>query len=158
MCSYCNEEDYSFDPNNGIVYEEEFNQYNLRVETSCYEEYYGDYLIESISVNYCPKCGRSLYETPQRNEVHTIASKMIEERKEEILVIVMEELAELIQATSKLKRGKPDYDNLAEEIADVMICLEVVKQLSKLSEQEIQKWLKFKLDRATQKIKEGTFK
>lgn len=158
MCSYCNEEDYSFDPNSGIVYEEEFNQYNLRVETSCYEEYYGDYLIESVSVNYCPKCGRNLYNNQQEKELYKVATRMIEEKKEEILVIVAEELSELIQATSKLKRGKPDHDNLAEEIADVIICLEVVKQLSKLSEQEIQKWLKFKLERATQKIKEGTFK
>ena len=37
--------------------------------------------------------------------------------------VCMEECAELIQAISKMKRGKDNRDNLIEEMADVMICI-----------------------------------
>lgn len=43
--------------------------------------------------------------------------------KEIQTVVAMEELSELIQALSKDLRGKPDRDNLIEEIADVYIVL-----------------------------------
>ena len=36
-------------------------------------------------------------------------------------VVCMEECAELIQAISKMKRGKDNRDNLIEEIADVIV-------------------------------------
>lgn len=44
--------------------------------------------------------------------------------KETQSIVCMEECSELIQAVSKRLRGKPDAtDNLAEEMADVIICL-----------------------------------
>ena len=46
----------------------------------------------------------------------------------------MEECAELIQAISKEKRGKIDRDNMTEEIADVLICIEMLKQMYMISE------------------------
>ena len=42
-------------------------------------------------------------------------------------MICVEELAELQQALSKFLRKKPDMDNLHEEFADVMICMEWIK-------------------------------
>lgn len=44
------------------------------------------------------------------------------------LVVCMEELSELTQAISKEIRGKDDRNNLVEEMADVLICLEILKK------------------------------
>ena len=52
-------------------------------------------------------------------------------------VVCMEESAELIQAISKMKRGKDNRDNLIEEMADVMICIEILKQVYGISDNEI---------------------
>ena len=83
--------------------------------------------------------------------------RMIEEISDETLVIAMEELSELSQATSKLKRGKADYDNIAEEIADVLVCIEVIKKIGGISDSSIEKWVDFKLDRTLSKISKGEF-
>ena len=56
----------------------------------------------------------------------------------------MEECAELIQAISKAKRGKIDRDNMIEEIADVLICIEMLKQMYMISEDKINKWIEKK--------------
>ena len=53
------------------------------------------------------------------------------------LIIAMEELAELQQALSKFLRKKPNMDNLHEEFADVMICMEWIKMYCHLEEAEI---------------------
>ena len=44
-------------------------------------------------------------------------------------VVCMEELSELSQAISKEIRGRGDRSNLVEEMADVIICLEILKQI-----------------------------
>lgn len=46
------------------------------------------------------------------------------------LVIIMEELAELIQQVSKMYRHQEDPMHLLEEIADVYICLEQLKMIA----------------------------
>ena len=43
-------------------------------------------------------------------------------------IVAIEEIGELLQAISKRARGKDNRDNLAEEIADVEIMLEQLKQ------------------------------
>ena len=43
-------------------------------------------------------------------------------------MVAIEEIGELLQAISKRARGKDNRDNLAEEIADVEIMLEQLKQ------------------------------
>ena len=68
------------------------------------------------------------------------------------LTIAMEECAELIQAISKLRRGKGNYENLAEECADVLICIDYLKQITHITDEEIQKWIDFKLDRALRRL------
>ena len=45
------------------------------------------------------------------------------------LTIATEECAELIQAITKIKRGKPNWDNLIEELADVRIIVEQVEMM-----------------------------
>ncbi|WP_226645091.1 MazG nucleotide pyrophosphohydrolase domain-containing protein [Bifidobacterium pseudocatenulatum] len=57
-------------------------------------------------------------------------------------VVCMEECAELIQAVSKRLRGKPDpEDNLAEEMADVVICLQIMYDIT---DEELGEWVEGK--------------
>ena len=67
--------------------------------------------------------------------------------------VCMEECAELIQAISKEKRGKSDKSNLAEEMADVIICIEMLKQIYNITEDEIYSWVINKQERIIERIK-----
>ena len=68
-------------------------------------------------------------------------------------VVCMEECAELIQAISKMKRGKDNRDNLIEEMADVMICMEIMKQVYGISDNEIQNYVCQKQNRSIERMK-----
>ena len=70
--------------------------------------------------------------------------------------VCMEECAELIQAISKEKRGKSDKCNLAEEMADVIICIEILKQIYNITEDEIYSWIINKQERTIERIKKDT--
>ena len=67
--------------------------------------------------------------------------------------VCMEECAELIQAISKEKRGKSDKDHLAEEMADVIICIEMLKQIYNITEDAIYSWVITKQERTIERIK-----
>lgn len=67
----------------------------------------------------------------------------------------MEECAELIQAISKEKRGKIDRDNIAEEIADVLICIEMLNQMYMISEDKINKWIEKKQAREAERMEKN---
>lgn len=78
-----------------------------------------------------------------------------------IATIAMEECAELIQAISKYKRGKPDRDNMAEEIAaeeiaDVLISIENMKYVAGISDKKIQKWIDYKQKRSLKRVENNT--
>ena len=62
-------------------------------------------------------------------------------------VICMEELAELQQEISKQLRNKGDSYGLLEELADVYICLEMLKKMFSYTDNEIARAVKIKLDR-----------
>ena len=62
-------------------------------------------------------------------------------------VICMEELAELQQEISKQLRNKGDSYGLLEELADVYICLEMLKNMFNYSSDEIARAVEIKLDR-----------
>ena len=70
--------------------------------------------------------------------------------------VCMEECAELIQAISKEKRGKSDKDHLAEEIADVIICIEMLKQIYNITEDAIYSWIINKQERIIRRIEKDT--
>ena len=70
--------------------------------------------------------------------------------------VCMEECAELIQAISKQKRGKQDKSNLAEEMADVIICIEMLKQIYNITEDAIYSWIINKQERTIERIKKDT--
>ena len=70
--------------------------------------------------------------------------------------VCMEECAELIQAISKEKRGNSDKDHLAEEMADVIICIEMLKQIYNITDDEIYSWVITKQERTIKRIKKDT--
>lgn len=55
-------------------------------------------------------------------------------------MIHMEECAELIQAISKMDRygGDAEYENLVEEMADVLICLQQLQMIYEIPDHMIQ--------------------
>lgn len=68
-----------------------------------------------------------------------VVKKSIEHYGDDLQTTVcMEECLELIQAISKMKRGKDNRENLIEEMADVMICMDILKQVYGISDREIQ--------------------
>ena len=66
--------------------------------------------------------------------------------------VCMEECAELIQAISKEKRGKSDKNHLAEEMADVLICIEILKQVYSVTDAELQEWIYKKQGRIDERM------
>ena len=90
------------------------------------------------------------YETrPMTVEVNKIIiAKSIEIWGEDAQTTVcMEECAELIQAISKEKRGKSDKNHLAEEISDVLISIEILKQIYAISDDTLKAWIEKKQKR-----------
>lgn len=57
--------------------------------------------------------------------------------KESKMVVCMEDLAELLQALSKSFRNKGDRLNLVEELGDQLICVESMRQIYDISEDEL---------------------
>lgn len=72
--------------------------------------------------------------------------------KELQTTVCMEECAELIQAISKEKRGKHDKYHLVEEIADVSICLEILKEVYCISDEELQSVIYSKQQREVERM------
>lgn len=72
--------------------------------------------------------------------------------KENQSIVVMEECAELIQAISKELRGKSDKKHLAEEMADVYICLVLLKRMYEITDSDLQEWIDFKQKRAVKRM------
>ena len=62
-------------------------------------------------------------------------------------VVCMAELSELSQAISKEIRGKDNRNNLVEEMADVLICIEILKQVFEITDEDIDSWIKYKQER-----------
>ena len=67
--------------------------------------------------------------------------------------VCMEECAELIQAISKEKRGKHDYINLSEEIADVLICISMLQAMYHVNDWDIQRWIEYKQERIVERMR-----
>lgn len=83
-----------------------------------------------------------------------IVDKSIEHYGSDLQTVVcMEECSELIQAISKMTRGKDNRDNLIEEMADVMICMDILKQVYGVSDNEIQNYVCQKQDRCVERMK-----
>lgn len=89
---------------------------------------------------------------------YTDYRQAVEHNKDLCSTIAMEENAELIQAISKAKRGKLDKDNLAEEIADVLICIDWIQEIYGISPVEVYSWTDRKKERIVARLNAGVFK
>lgn len=68
-------------------------------------------------------------------------------------IVCMEECSELIQAISKRLRGKSDAnDNLAEEMADVTICLHLLKEMYGITDEQLEEWIARKTARQSKRM------
>lgn len=68
-------------------------------------------------------------------------------------IVCMEECSELIQAISKRLRGKSDAtDNLAEEMADVTICLYLLKEMYGITDEQLEEWIARKTARQSKRM------
>lgn len=69
-------------------------------------------------------------------------------------VVCMEECAELIQAVSKRLRGKPDLaEEMAEEMADVIICLHLLQDMYGVTDERLESWIDRKTKRQMERNK-----
>lgn len=78
------------------------------------------------------------------------------------LGIAMEECAELIQAISKMNRTVGDAEeylkskiNLEEEIADVMVCIDQIKNIYNIPDSKISELANYKINRQRGRMKRG---
>lgn len=73
--------------------------------------------------------------------------------KETQSIVCMEECSELIQAVSKCLRGKPGAtDNLAEEMADVTICLYLLQEMYDITDEQLEEWAARKTSRQSKRM------
>ena len=75
-------------------------------------------------------------------------------------IVCIEESSELIKAITKNKRKPSDETraNLLEEMADVLICMELLKLKHNISDEELNTEIKRKMQRNIKRITEGTIK
>lgn len=89
---------------------------------------------------------------PYRMDQSIILKSIVYYGKEIQSTVCMEKCAELIQTVSKMIRGSgelsdDDYDHLAEEIADVLICVEMLKQIYDIENLRVKHWIERKQKR-----------
>lgn len=94
----------------------------------------------------------------KKDNVYTDYMEAVEYNRDLCSTIAMEECAELIQAISKAKRGKLDKDNMAEEIADVFICVDWISKIYEIDEGEVVKWYDMKRKRIVERLNKEEFK
>lgn len=86
----------------------------------------------------------------KRQQKQIINTSLNLQGPDETTVVIMEECAELIQATSKCARKHDEARiNLLEEMADVSICMMYLKKMYDISDEELNKAINVKLRRET---------
>lgn len=70
------------------------------------------------------------------------------------MTVAIEEMAELTQAVTKVIRDKPNFDNVAEEIADVEISMGLLKAAFNNAD-KVKEWKNKKILRLTERIMRG---
>ena len=69
--------------------------------------------------------------------------------------IVIEELSELQKELWKDLRGYDRREEIKEEMSDVYICLQLLKEIYNFSDEDLEKMYERKMKRNIQRIKEG---
>ncbi len=95
----------------------------------------------------------------RKNELTKLTDVIATMHTEAGLIIATEECCELVQAITKLMRGSvKNIDNLAEEIADVTICIDWVKRIYGIKESDVNHWIDFKINRCNERLENGTLR
>lgn len=68
-------------------------------------------------------------------------------------IVCMEECSELIQAIAKAERGNVDRMNITEEISDVLISIDILKQIYSISDIQIQEMIDYKQHRIQERMR-----
>lgn len=83
------------------------------------------------------------------------------ESKERNLLRCAEEAGEWIQAVSKMARGTPEErrykrrkEKLIGETADLIICIDIIRQMYGIDDDELQEMIDYKMQRNLERIKE----
>lgn len=78
--------------------------------------------------------------------------------RDKALTICMEECSELIQSISKVIRNKEgSVDSVIEEVADVLICIEWIRDILDIDDDTLAEAKEYKIRRIQTRIKSNTF-
>ena len=91
------------------------------------------------------------------NQLHTMGLVIQKHGENKQSLMACEELAELIQAVSKVRRkyNRETLDNLVEEIADAMIMIEQLKIMYNLDMEDIEDIIDLKMKRLKEGLENG---
>lgn len=78
--------------------------------------------------------------------------KLIEKYKDKQLIVAIEELSELQKELCKALRGKPNKEDIIEELADVLIMLDQLKIYFKIEDDEIRDIIDQKIERTKERL------
>ena len=78
--------------------------------------------------------------------------KLIEKYKDKQLIVAIEELSELQKELCKALRGKPNKENIIEELANVLIMLDQLKIYFKIEDDEIRDIIDQKIKRTKERL------
>lgn len=65
-------------------------------------------------------------------------------------------MTELTKAITKDLRGSGNREHITEEIADVLICIQQLKLIYGISDEYIEKWIKWKTEKMELRLREVT--
>lgn len=89
-----------------------------------------------------------LLEEASKKQFPTWAHHIIKKKgQKHQMTVAIEELAELTKVLTKAVRGKPDDMHIAEEIADVEICLTQLKLMFDPTGRKVDTFMQFKIKR-----------
>lgn len=94
-------------------------------------------------MDYMLKTGNNVLSLDEQQEIMTKSIEKLDAKKRMPMrgfhntVIVIEELAELAQELSKALRGKGDINAILEELADVSIGVDYVKEIFDITDKEL---------------------
>lgn len=86
-------------------------------------------------------------------DISTIQESIKQYGDKNQLIVTLEELSELQKEICKKLRGNENVDMVIEEIADVYIMLEDLKQILDIKDKDIQREINFKLNRLEERMK-----
>lgn len=88
------------------------------------------------------------------DEIEIMRSAIRKNGKTMQTVVAIEELSELQKELTKHIRGKGNYENLKEEVADALIMITQVQLMYHIPDDEVEKVMHFKLNRLKERMQD----